>query len=183
MTLMVNLLGGPGSGKSTTAAGVFYLLKTRGVNCEYIQEYAKDKTWAGEEFVLGCQPYITAKQLFRQHRLIGKVDVAITDAPLINGLVYPGAYVDGFFEEWLLNTFSKFDNLNIFLRRNLSNHPYNTAGRSQTLDESQQIDGKIWGILKSERINFTELEVANTNAEEIANMILEVLEFKRANPS
>ena len=44
-TKIVNLYGGPGTGKSTTAAALFAEMKIRGVNCEYIQEYAKDKAW------------------------------------------------------------------------------------------------------------------------------------------
>ena len=42
-TIVVNLIGGPGSGKSTTAAGLFYNLKKLGINCEMALEYAKDK--------------------------------------------------------------------------------------------------------------------------------------------
>ena len=45
-TLIVNLMGGPGTGKSTHAGGTFYRMKRSGINCEYIQEYAKDKTWS-----------------------------------------------------------------------------------------------------------------------------------------
>lgn len=90
MTLIVNLYGGPGTGKSTTAAGLFYKLKEAGINSEYIQEYAKDKTWQADYFTLECQPYITSKQLYRLHRVLDKVDVVVTDSPLIQGLVYKG---------------------------------------------------------------------------------------------
>lgn len=40
---VINLFAGPGSGKSTTCAGVFSKLKLAGVNCEMALEYAKDK--------------------------------------------------------------------------------------------------------------------------------------------
>ena len=43
--IVVNLFAGPGSGKSTTCAGVFAKLKLAGVNCEMALEYAKDKVW------------------------------------------------------------------------------------------------------------------------------------------
>ena len=41
--LVVNLTGAPGAGKSTGAAYVFSQLKMRGINCELVTEYAKDK--------------------------------------------------------------------------------------------------------------------------------------------
>jgi adenylate kinase family enzyme len=37
--LVVNLWGGPGSGKSTGACYIFAQLKLLGVNCEYVSEY------------------------------------------------------------------------------------------------------------------------------------------------
>lgn len=43
--LVINLFGGPSTGKSTTAAEIFVYLKKKKINCEYITEYAKDKTW------------------------------------------------------------------------------------------------------------------------------------------
>ena len=41
-TLVINLIGGPGSGKSTTASGIFYTLKKMGINCEISCENAVD---------------------------------------------------------------------------------------------------------------------------------------------
>ena len=50
MSYVINLVGGPGSGKSTTAAGLFFLMKIRGLRCELVTEYAKelsyDKNWS-----------------------------------------------------------------------------------------------------------------------------------------
>mgnify|MGYP000518715851 CR=1 FL=1 len=43
MTLLINFYGGPDTGKSTTAAGVFRAQKILGVNCEMALEYSKDK--------------------------------------------------------------------------------------------------------------------------------------------
>lgn len=42
MTSVINLIGGPGSGKSTTAAGLFFRMKSMGVRCELVTEYAKE---------------------------------------------------------------------------------------------------------------------------------------------
>lgn len=66
--LVVNLFGGPGSGKSTCAAGVFTLLKLSGVNAELVTEYAKDLTWEKRHVTLANQHYIFGKQLQRLKR-------------------------------------------------------------------------------------------------------------------
>ena len=87
-TLVINLIGGPGCGKSTTAAGIFYELKKNGVDCEMSTEFAKDKTWEENQKVLNCQFYISGKQAFRLARVSGKVDVAVTDSPIILGAMY-----------------------------------------------------------------------------------------------
>ena len=58
MTILCNIYGGPGSGKSTSAAGVFSLLKTHGVNAELVTEFAKDLVWEGRDVTLDNQPYI-----------------------------------------------------------------------------------------------------------------------------
>lgn len=42
-TIVVNLFGVPGAGKSTGAAYIFYRLKINGINAELVTEFAKDK--------------------------------------------------------------------------------------------------------------------------------------------
>ena len=79
---------GPGSGKSTGAAYIFAKLKMAGINCEYVTEYAKDKTWEGAKEELNCQIYITGKQVWRMTRVYGKVDVIVTDSPIALGSQY-----------------------------------------------------------------------------------------------
>lgn len=44
-TLVINLFGAPGSGKSSGAAYIFSQLKKLGIDCELVTEYAKDKCW------------------------------------------------------------------------------------------------------------------------------------------
>lgn len=48
-TLIVNLYGGPGTGKSTGAAYIFSKLKMDGIDAEYVTEFAKDKVWEGSQ--------------------------------------------------------------------------------------------------------------------------------------
>ena len=138
MTQVINLFAGPGAGKSTLATGVFSILKMHGVNCEYVSEYAKDLVWESKERLLNTDPlYIFAKQLARQQKLIDKVDVVITDSPLLIGLAY---HDERFFNELVFNKFQEYDNTNYFVERVKD---FNPAGRTQNLQEAQNISSKI----------------------------------------
>ena len=134
-TLIVNFYGGPGSGKSTMAARVFAELKDLGLNVELATEYAKDLTWQQSFHVLGNQVYIFAKQQHRIWRLDGKVDIILTDAPLLNSLVY--GETSQSFKDLVIEEYFKRPTIDIFLKRTKN---YNPAGRSQTLDEAKEID-------------------------------------------
>ena len=70
-TIVCNLFGPPGAGKSTLAAYVFAKLKMMGVNCELVTEFAKDKVWEKNNEALSNQIYIFAKQYYRMSRCTG----------------------------------------------------------------------------------------------------------------
>lgn len=145
-TLVVNLYGGPGTGKSTMAALLFARLKGLGVNCEIVMEYAKDLTWQESFNVLGNQVYVFGKQQHRLWRLKGKVDVIITDAPLLHSMVYNKDNLA--LDELVMTEYKKHRNFDIFLRRV---KPYNPAGRTQNLGEAIDIDFATREILTTVR--------------------------------
>ena len=83
---VINLFGGPGSGKSTTAAALFSNLKRLDFKCELVTEYAKDVEYEGRSNIFEDQLYITAKQNRRLKRLQDyhiSLDYAITDCSLL----------------------------------------------------------------------------------------------------
>lgn len=89
---IVCLYGGPGSGKSTTAAGLFYQAKLAGVNAELVREYAKELVWEWGEIIPEHQEQLATEQARREEILHSQVDLIITDSPLRLGLYYEDRY-------------------------------------------------------------------------------------------
>lgn len=166
-TLIVNLYAGPGCGKSTTMAGVFYTLKCLGVNCEMGHEFAKEKVWEESYAVLQDQVYVFAKQLHTLRRLIGKVDVIITDSPITLSLIY-GKNESQTFRNFVIDTNSQLWNINFFLRRRKK---FNPIGRLQTLEQSIEKDNEIESFLKENYIAYESIDADRTAVDKIVNRI------------
>ena len=142
-TKIINLFGGPGCGKSTTASGIFYELKKRGYECELSPEFAKDKVWEDSLRTLDDQIYIFGKQYHRIWRLIGKVEYIICDSPLLNSVIYDSTdnqYLKGL----VVSEFKKMNNINVFIERG---NVFVQNGRNQDEEESKHIDSKIIDLL------------------------------------
>ena len=151
-TTIVNLFAGPGAGKSTTAAGVFHLLKKAGIECEYIPEFAKDLTWEGRHYALGVQPYIFGKQMKNLVKVIGKVKYAITDSPILLSYIYAGEEYPQSFKDSVVDIFKTMNNRNFFIRRG---ETYSELGRNQTREESEKIDEEVLDLLVRNEITVT----------------------------
>ncbi len=169
--IVVNLFGGPGSGKSTLSAGVFSLLKLHGVNCELVTEFAKDLTWEERNVAISNQYYIFGKQHHRLYRLQNKVDVIITDAPLLFNVVYGKLYsnVDDVFFDLVYNLNAEFNNLNFFLNRTKL---YEESGRSQTFEEAKHIDEIITDVLEKGSWKFNIVDGDYKGINTITNCVL-----------
>lgn len=55
---------------------------------EYVSEYAKDLVWSGSTQKLNDRLKVFAEQNHRLYRLKDKVDVVITDSPLLLSVIY-----------------------------------------------------------------------------------------------
>lgn len=150
-TLVVNLFAGAGAGKSTFSVSLFAELKKRGVDCELVTEYVKDCVWEERKGVFNHQFYISGKQYYRIARIIGKVDVIITDSPLLQGVVYDNSHNKNF-KNYLLDIHNSWNTFNIFLMRN---EDYNQNGRNQTLKEAITYDKDILKLLNDNCIQYT----------------------------
>jgi nicotinamide riboside kinase len=164
--MIVNLFGAPGSGKSTTAAGVFHKLKLAGVNAELVTEYAKDLVYEDRIIALKCQPYIFGKSLRNFERLKGKVDVIVTDSPVLLSKFYGEKYCDypTSFYRFVVDEFLKnCDGMNFLVRRTKKFH---SGGRMQTEIESDQIAGEMQSMLMNLNLDFSLID-GNPDAADI----------------
>jgi hypothetical protein len=159
---IINLFGGPGIGKSTSAAGLFHLMKLQSMEVELVTEYAKDLFWSERGMMFTEQDYIFAKQNHRLRRLRGKVDWVVTDSPIILGHFYMPDDFPGkeHFCSFVNEMFNSYSNINILLTRD---NEYNPNGRNQTEDEAIEIDKNIVNFLTANGVPYWTVP-ANKNA-------------------
>jgi hypothetical protein len=173
MSTLINLHGGPGAGKSTTAAFMFYLLKDRGVNCELVREYVKK--WAWDERKIGKydQIYFLGKQIHEETILLGKVDFIITDSPVWLNVMYSQKYSPYIHESILYSVRDYYDELirdehkvvNIVLKRS---KPYNPKGRYQTENQAKELDVDCLAVLEQSKVNY---HIYETTRDSIATLV------------
>lgn len=149
-TLVVCLYGGPGSGKSTTCAGLFAALKKEGVACEQVLEYAKDLIWEGNKVKLEDQIYIFAKQNRRTNLVLGQVDVIVTDSPLLLSIIY-GAKHYPEFKTLVLSEYRRLWTLDVFVER--VEGRYDIKGREQTEEQAKLIDVEVLQMLEEANVH------------------------------
>lgn len=172
--LNINLFGGPGVGKTTTAAKIFTRMKDSGVKVEYIQEFAKDLTYGNDAVRLSDQLHILGEQHHRIHRLKGQVDFIAHDSPFVMGISYlqeDKHLPKDLLEELMVTMFNSYDNLNILLLRNVEKYGYQEYGRNQTLEEAIVKDEEIRCMLVDNDIPFFTVQAGDESIEKILEYV------------
>ncbi len=179
---VINLFGGPGSGKSGVAAGVYNKLRKRGINIELVREFAKDLYYQERlKLMMEFQEVIYAEQNSRQQWLMDKVDFVVTDSPILLSAVYPDINRELFnlkpwpalheFKTLVRAQFACYDNLNIWLER--PKH-YEQEGRIQDEKTAQWIDEMLWSEVEDRAITRMALN-DDTETNIIAMLLGEVI--------
>lgn len=169
---VINLFGGPGCGKSTTAAGLFQLMKSKGYDVELISEYAKDMVWERQhpdQFT--NQMYISAKQHNKQLNLVAhNVEYCITDSPVLMSAMYtPDGYYKNFLP-LLLEVHHSYDNYNFFLKRDFD---YVEKGRNKTEKQANKISKRIRKFMNKHDIEYIKVKSSFDLPKEILAIIEE----------
>ena len=177
-TLIVNLFGGPGSGKSTGAAYIFAKLKMLGINAELVTEVAKDLTWEKSFKNLTDQVLLFGKQQHRLFRCADEVDVIVTDSPIFLTMVYNNDdSIHISLDNLVLDVMDKYDNYNVLLKRE---KPYNPIGRNQTEEESDELTRKITNLLNHYHIKYDTEDGWINGYDHIVEKVLERMDYQGA---
>lgn len=167
LMLVVNLFAGSGARKSTTAAGVFQTLKRKDINCEFVTNYAKDLAW-DESYKVFLN---LVKQNHQLRKLEGKVDVVITDSPILLSILYNKVYSHSKnLNDFIIDTFNKYNNMNYFLKKakkcnsteeeakELDIEIISLLDFNQTEEEAKKLDIKVKSLLDLYNVDYTEIE-------------------------
>ncbi len=183
-TLIVNLFGGPSTGKSSMSYGVTSKLKWRGIDAELAPEYAKIIAWENQRnkqrvFNPDGSPFLGKlenqfKVFGEQHDILftlcGNVDVIITDSPILMQLCYSD---NVFLNAAIIDEHKKFNTLDIFLIRK---KPYNPNGRFQTKEQAIELDVKIKELIQIHSPNtYLEMDGVEENELPLAELIIDQL--------
>lgn len=170
-TIVINLFGEPSAGKSTCAMDITAKLKRKGINAEYVSEFAKDKVYENNSEVFKHQEYLFGKQSFKMGRVRDKVQVMVVDSPLLLCAVYNKDDALGEeFNKTVLNVFNSYDNRNYLLIRN---HAYENEGRLQNEKEAQKVREEIVNKLAELDVRYETIISSEKNCNYIVDNIVE----------
>jgi hypothetical protein len=150
--LIINLWGAPGSGKSTTAAGLFFLMKINKWKVELVTEFAKELVWDQRHSFFGDQVGIFAEQNHRLLRLADhNIECAITDSPLPLPAFYKDPGYLAMFDGLVFEQFHRYNNLNYLLRRK---HSFEAIGRRHDEQQAEQIEKRLEEFMVHNAIDY-----------------------------
>jgi nicotinamide riboside kinase len=154
-TLIINLIGGPCSGKSTVSAELFARLKKMGIHCELVSEYIKDRIYEENKTIPNNQIAIFGMEHYNISNKIGKVDVIIHDGSFINNILYKKGD-NPEFDKLIISEYHKFWNLDFFIKR--GNIEFEDYGRIHNYEQSLELDNKIKDLYTMADAKFIEVE-------------------------
>ena len=159
---VINLFGGPCTGKSTVAGDVFVTMKKQGKHAELVYEYAKELTYDQRQNILETdQLYVFAKQHRKLSRLADQVEYAIVDSPLLLSCIYfngrTNLYTWRLFEDFIHDTFNKYPNYNFLLKAPESSN-YQAYGRNQNYEQALAVQHMMQDYLDKQQIPYIEIE-------------------------
>lgn len=124
-TIVINLVGGPGCGKSTAAAGLYSELKKLGLQVVFIERTDRENNYI---------KYF-ADDLNNIYKYVGGVDVIIHEGSLLDHIVYNTKENNQIFNTLVLQEYNKFRNLDFFVNRGELHSDYMNPDQEEDLDK------------------------------------------------
>lgn len=172
-TTVINLFGGPSTGKSKTAADIYSHLKEKGQSVELVREYVKHWAYTKRKIEKYDQLYLLGKQSHYESFLYGTVRYIVTDSPVLLAGFY-STYYQGLVASYVDEAAKGFvkhssddgvQHLNFLLSRDF---PYDPQGRYETEEQATHLDGHLKGYLEAFSTdyghNFTPIQVKASTA-------------------
>ncbi len=180
MTEVINLFGGPGIGKSSLAAEIYYKMKAKHYNVELVREYVKNLAYENKHIGPFDQFYITGKQIKKESSLYNKVDFIITDSPLwlsgfYNEFYYQNKYITSHISNFVKLAVTLGINYNNFFLERSDDIPYNELGRYQNKNDAVRVDQLMKDFLVREEVVFKSVGELQVPKNERADYIIELL--------
>jgi RecA/RadA recombinase len=182
-TTVINLFGGPGTGKSTAAPDIYSELKKQGESAELVREYVKHWAYTKRKIGKYDQLYLLGKQSHYESFLYGTVRYIVTDSPVLLAGFY-ATYYHGVISSYVDEAAKGFVNhstndgvvhLNFLLSRDFT---YDPQGRYESEEDALRLDGHLEEYLNSFSTeygkSFTPVRVKASEAKET---ILDYLDF------
>ena len=176
-TILINLFGQPGAGKTTAALGIAYKLKLNRISVEYVDEYAKPFVIEGNIDGLKNQIRVYGKQHDKIFKYKGKVDVIVTDSPAIMGVLYcDWSVTSPKLKEMAYDEFNRdaeaVNQINYYITRAVD---YDQHGRYQTEEEADEKGKQIMNMIEENSIEYTEVVGCEESTDMIVSRILKML--------
>lgn len=150
--IVVNLISGPGTGKSIITARLFEKLKLKYISCDISMEYIKRKLREKALKVIESQIYIFGKQQFQLFTMKDEVEVIITDSPIILSAIYDKTECPHL-RALILKEFKSYKNMTYFIERD-QKAKYEQEGRYQDLEGAKQVDKKVKKFMDDHKIPY-----------------------------
>jgi nicotinamide riboside kinase len=160
-TTVINLFGAPGSGKSTLAADLFSELKKHGYQVEMVREWVKLWAWEGRKMNYADQMIVFGNQVREETSLYNKVDIIITDSPLILSGFYESVnykshhLVPAAKKVMELAQLNDVNYWNVLVKRDF---PYEAQGRFQTEKEANKLERQMEQFLKGCKLPYDKVK-------------------------
>lgn len=174
-TTVINLIGGPGTGKSTLAAELYAKMKRQGLDVEMVREVAKEWAYDGKEIGPFEQLCILGEQIKKESALFGKVKYVVTDSPVLLGSYYFQRNHDELFMNDMVKHYYRFARdhkvtfFNFILDRR---EKYNPKGRFESETDAILIDADLILYMRDNDHPYRKFNNHHLTNEDVVNIIL-----------
>lgn len=160
-TVVINLFGGPNTGKSTLQADLYSYMKKAGYRVEMVREVAKKWAWGKTEITPLDQLNIIGEQIKDESDLYGKVDYIITDSPIMLGAFYMDHNHGELFMQDMVRQYMDFAEKNGVIFKNIlltrKGIPYDPSGRFENKYQLEILDDNLKAFIVEARLDFDTL--------------------------